>query len=100
MSITCLKPLSGTRCGMPVYKGQIGERIVDVLRDTGCSGDVVRRDLDDGGVQLIDNTARKAPSEKISVDTPYFKGEVEAQCLPDAIYGLIIQWQCRGCLSR
>ena len=39
---------------------------------------------------LIDNTARKVPIARITVDTPYLKGHVEAQCLPDAIYNLII----------
>ena len=39
---------------------------------------------------LIDKTARKVPIARITVDTPYLKGQVEAQCLPDAIYDLII----------
>ena len=39
---------------------------------------------------LIDNTARKVPIAKIYVDTPYLKGHVEAQCLSDPIYDLII----------
>ena len=39
---------------------------------------------------LIDNTARKVPITKIDIDTPYLKGQVEAQCLPDPIYDLVI----------
>ena len=39
---------------------------------------------------LIDNTARKVPIAKIDIDTPYLKGQVEAQCLSDAVYYLII----------
>ena len=39
---------------------------------------------------LIDNTARKVPIVKIDVDTPYLKGQVEAQCLLDPIYDLVI----------
>ena len=31
---------------------------------------------------LIDNTARKVAIARITVDTPYVKGQVEAQCLP------------------
>ena len=30
---------------MPVVKGRVGEKPVDVLRDTGCSGIVVKKDL-------------------------------------------------------
>ena len=37
---------------------------------------------------LIDNTARKAPTANIS--THNITEEVEMQCLPDAIYSLII----------
>ena len=86
--------------GNPVQpvKGRVGEKPVDVLRDTGCSGIVVKRDLvsedqftgDFNVMLLIDNTARKVPIAKIDVDTPYLKGQVEAQCLPDAVYDLII----------
>ena len=39
---------------------------------------------------LIDNTAKKVPIAKIDIDTPYLKGQVEAQCLPDAVYDLIV----------
>ena len=83
---------------MPVVKGRVGEKTVDVLRDTGCSGVVVKKDLvgedqftgDFNVMLLIDNTARKVPIAKVYVDTPYRKGHVEAQCLSDPIYDLII----------
>ena len=64
----------------------------------GCSGIVVKRDFvsedqftgDFNVILLIDNTARKVPIAKIDIDTPYLKGQVEAQCLPDAVYDLTI----------
>ena len=68
------------------------------LRDTGCSCVVVKREFVSekqltgkvGYMLLIDNTLRRVPVAKITVDTPYLTGEVEAQCLPDAIYDLIM----------
>ena len=83
---------------MPVVKGRIGEKSVDVLRDTGCSGIVVKKDLvsedqftgEFNAMLLIDSTARKVPIARIDVDTPYLKGQVEAQCLPDPIYDLVV----------
>ena len=71
---------------------------MNTLRDTGCSGVVVRKKFvnDDQYtgkycyILLIDNTVRQVPIVKIQVDTPYLKGDVEAQCLPDALYDLII----------
>lgn len=49
---------------MPVVKGKIGYKTVDVLRDTGCSGIVVKKELvweerftgDFHSMLLIDNT--------------------------------------------
>ena len=98
LSSACVEPLTGVRSKMPVVKGRVGEKPVDVLRDTGCSGIVVKKDLvsedqftgDLNVMLLIDDTARKVPIAKIDVDTPYLKGQVEAQCLPDAVYDLII----------
>jgi hypothetical protein len=83
---------------MPVTKGRVGDIIVQTLRDTGCSGVVVKQEFvtDEqltGASRYmvrIDNTLIKVPVAKIQVDTPYITGEVEALCLPDALYDLII----------
>ena len=88
----------GVECQIPVVKGKVGDTIVDTLRDTGCSGVVIRKDLvrsdqytgKHGSMLLIDNTVHQVPILKIHVDTPYLKGEVEAQCLPNAIDDLVI----------
>ena len=45
LSSTCVEPLTGVRSKMPVVKGRVGEKSVDVLRDTGCCGIVVKRNL-------------------------------------------------------
>ena len=98
LSSACVEPLTAVRSQMPLVKGRVGEKSVDVLRDTGCSGIVVKRDLvsedqftgDFNVMLLIDNTARKVPIAKIDIDTPYLKGQVEAQCLPDAVYYLFV----------
>ena len=98
LSSACVQPLSGARSKMPGVRGKIGDKTVDVLRDTGCSGIVVRKELvsesqftgDFNCMLLIDNTVRKVSIARITVDTPYLSGEVDVQCLPDAIYDLII----------
>ena len=95
LSSVCVQPLSTARVKMPVLKGRVGGKTVAVLRDTGCSGVVVKKELvsedqytgESSSMLLIDNTVRKVP---IAVDTPYFSGQIEAQCLPDTIYDLII----------
>ena len=94
LSSACVEPLTGVRSKMPVVKGRVEEKSVDVLRDTGCSEIVVKRDLlsedqftgDFNVMLLIGNAARKVSIAKIDIDTPYLKGQVEAQCLPDALF--------------
>ena len=76
LSSAGVEPLTGVRRQMPVVKGRVGEKSVDVLRDTGCSGLVVKRDLvsedqftgDFNVMLLIDNSARKVPIAKNVVD--------------------------------
>ena len=69
-----------------------------MLRDRGCNSVIVKEDL----VQkeqmtgtslyctLADGTKRKFPVAKIEVNTPYFKGQVEALCMPRPVYDLVL----------
>ena len=41
LSSACIEPLTGVRSQMPVEKGRVGEKCVDVLRDTGCKERIV-----------------------------------------------------------
>ncbi|XP_062596739.1 uncharacterized protein LOC134258215 isoform X2 [Saccostrea cucullata] len=83
---------------MPVCVGEINDQSVQVLRDTGCNGVIVRRSLvhDDqltGDHQvcvLADGSKIETPIAKVNVDTPYFVGEVNAWCLHAPLYPLII----------
>ena len=83
---------------MPVTKGRLGEIKISVLRDTGCSGVVVRKCLIDvdqlTGVEqtcmLADGSKIKVPIAEVSMDTPYFIGKIEAWCMENPIYDLII----------
>ncbi|GFN78572.1 hypothetical protein PoB_000507800 [Plakobranchus ocellatus] len=84
--------------GLPVLKGEIGGREVDVMRDTGCEGFVVRKQLVDTSQLIgecclllrIDNTALLAEKGVISLRTPFLSGEVKALCIPDAICDVIV----------
>ena len=90
--------LSGTNCSMPVTKGMVGTQIVDTLRDTGCSGVVVRSELvrqdqltgELACVRMADGSLKRAPMAQITVDTPFLCGSVEAVCFPGAVHGLLI----------
>ena len=83
---------------MPLATGKVCENVVEVLRDTGCNGVIVRRELvkeDDftgsmGYVIAIDRTLKEAPIAKIKVDTPYYTGVIQTICLRDPWFDLVI----------
>ena len=62
---------------------------MEVLRDTGCSGVIIRRELVDetdftgemGHIMTVNRTIKRAPMATVKVDTPYHVGTVEALCL-------------------
>ncbi|XP_033730000.1 uncharacterized protein LOC117319277 [Pecten maximus] len=83
---------------MPVVTGRIGVRLVKVLRDTGCSGVVVRRSLVEP-LQITDRTKTctladgsklNVPIAELEVDTPYLRGTIEAWVLDTPLYDLIV----------
>ena len=83
---------------LPVADGYLGDVKVKVLRDSGCSSAAVRRDLVQpeqmtGKVhicKLFDSSLRQYPIARIHVNTPYYKGEVEAMVVKKPICDLII----------
>ena len=74
---------------MSTVQGFVGEKPVEVLRDTGCSGVIVSKDLVPESAYtgrsqtmvMVDYSSRVVPEVKVSIDTPYYKGEVLALCV-------------------
>jgi len=83
---------------MPVCIGLMGDQSVSVLRDTGHSTVVLKRELlaDEhvtGGTEtciLIDGTVRRTPVAEIEIETPYYTGKVKAVCMDNPLYDVII----------
>ena len=83
---------------MPVVRGKIGTKSVDVLRDTGCSGVIVKQQhvTDDqhtgrvGMMQMVDNSVIRVPIANVEIDSPYLSGQVQALCPQDAVYDVIV----------
>ena len=83
---------------MSTVQGFLGEKPVEVLRYTGCSGVIVSKDLVPESAYtgrsqtmvMVDYSSRVVPEEKVSIDTPYYKGEVLALCVEKPLIGLII----------
>ena len=83
---------------MPLATAKVGENVVEVLRDTGCNGVVVRRELvktEDftgsmGYVMATDRTLKEAHIAEIKLNTPCYTGVTQAICLRDPLFDLVI----------
>ena len=77
---------------LPVMSGKVGNKNVEVLRDSGCNGMIVERKLfywksglhDDGKSNANTSIAR------IEVDTPFYTGTIKALYMKDPRFDFII----------
>lgn len=99
MTAACKNTGASFKVGnMPICNGYVNDTRVTVLRDTGCSSAVVRRDLVTQDkltgkkrlVVLLDGTVRKFPLARVSISTPFFVGEYEALCAENPVFDLIL----------
>ena len=85
---------SAKELNLPIVKGLVGGKTVDVLRDTGRGASWVVDDNQLTGkcclIVRIDNTVLLAEKARIQVKTPYLSGEVEALCITEAICDLVV----------
>ena len=94
MTAACSDKISN----MPVSDGYVGDVKVRVLRDSGCSGAVVKSHLVTGeqltgeykSCVLIDGTIRRFPVATIQVDTPFYTGNITALCMKNPVYDLVL----------
>ena len=83
---------------LTVVKGLARDKTVNVLRDTSCEGIVVSRRLFEDSqltgkcflIVRIYNTVLLAEKVRIHVKTLYLPGDVEALCIPEAIWDLVV----------
>ncbi|XP_065939358.1 uncharacterized protein [Magallana gigas] len=96
MSSSCQKNSS---FNMPLSAGYVNNVPVTVLRDTGCSGIVVKmsniqeENLIAGKKQtciLADGSKESVPIAEVSIDTPFLKGQYEVWCMENPVYDLIV----------
>ena len=83
---------------LPVVDGRIGSKKVAVLRDTGCSGVVVKKSLVTSDqftgnyrqCVLIDGTVRQFPVARVHISSPLFVGTTEALCMETPVFDVIV----------
>ena len=83
---------------LPTAQGTVNGSSAVVLRDTGCTGVVVRSSLvqphqyldKETEVVLIDDSTQKHQLASIEVDCPFLKGTVNAICMDNPLYDLVV----------
>ena len=86
------------RTKLPVGRGRLESHDVDVLRDSGCSGVVVKKSLVPpeqftGQYKLcilIDRTVRRFPIAMVNIDSPWFVGKAEALCVESPVFDVVL----------
>ena len=87
------------RSRLPTAIGTVNGKEVRVLRDTGCTGVVVRSSLvsdgqmlnkQSGSVTLINNYKQRCPVAHINIDCPFFRGSTDALCIDDPAHDMVI----------
>ncbi|XP_071081291.1 uncharacterized protein [Haliotis cracherodii] len=93
---------SGTMCGMcgtmPVCPGKLCGQKVNVLRDTGCSGVIVRSSLVNKDCLtdecqkcvMADGRATIVPVAWVTIDSPFYRGTVRAACMETPLFDVIL----------
>ena len=79
-------------------QGVMGNKMVSVLRDTGCTGVIVKQSLVSSealtgkihSCMTVDRTTLQLTEAKVSLDTPYFKGDTLALCMENPLVDVII----------
>lgn len=83
---------------MPVKDGLVGTTKVSVLRDSGCSGAVIRKGLVTNKQMtgrykwciLIDGSVHRYPTAVVNINSPFYVGEVEALCVDTPVFDVIL----------
>ena len=86
------------RSRLPTAVGTVNGQEVRVLRDTGCTGVIVNRNLvsenqfigKECGVTLINDSQQKCPVARININCPFFSGTTDALCIDDPAHDLVI----------
>lgn len=95
----CGAPAMVCTCGtLPTSEGFVNGNPVTLLRDSGCTGVVVRTGcvqenqyIDRNRLVLMaDGSVRKIPVARVFIDSPYFSGEVNAGVMATPVYDLIL----------
>ena len=84
---------------LSVMSGKVGNKNVEVLPDSKCNGVIVKSELVDeadfvgkvGYMMAVNRMLIRAPIARIEVDMPFYTGTVEAMCVKNPLFDLLIR---------
>lgn len=87
--VSTLSPLLDNKSGMTIVKGNIESQEVNVLRDTGCTGVIVKRALvpensfagNINSCMMVDKSILELLEARVFLNAPYYTGEVDELCM-------------------
>ncbi len=97
--LTCKEPVPACFCkNIPTVSGFLNGDEVQVMRDTGCDGVVVKESHVKphqytgkyGWCRLINGYVMKVPMADVEIDSPYYVGTTRAMVLKTPVYSLIL----------
>ena len=97
--LLCSKPIPVCSCrNVPTVEGFVNQKKATTMRDTGCSGVVVKCGYVDPAQYtghykiclLVDGTTRKVPTAVVHLDSPYYTGDTEAMVMPTPLFDVIV----------
>ena len=83
---------------LPTAPDTVNGKEVIVMRDTGCTGCIIRSSLVSkdqllgkaSDVKLNNETTQRNPLALIDIDCPFFSGQTEALCIEKTLYDVVI----------
>ena len=96
--LTVRTDVSSANGRLPVTTGRVNDVDVSVLRDTGCTTVVVRRDLvhdeqltgEFRYYRMIDGTVKRAAMAVVDIETPYISGKVPCLCIDSPTCDIVV----------
>ncbi len=96
--ITAACPHQPKKSRIVLVDGYVGKQKVTAMRDSGCEGIVVKESLVKPNQKtdkyvtciLLDGTIRRFQIAMVSINTPYYQGEVAAKICATPVYPLIL----------
>ena len=98
LRVSASSQITSCNDNMKTLQGILGQKIVNVLRDTGCTGVIVKQSLvpensftgNSHMCMMVDRSSLELSKVKVYLNTLYFEGVVIALCMENPLVKVIL----------